>query len=221
MNKLLSASLGSALIVVSPWAISEPFDLSVGVASEYVYRGLSESGEDPAVNAAFEFRPQKGWFVRGFVSEVESRAGGNLEVEFAGGYRGRINKDFTYEGEVVYSIFTDEEGGDSDYAEVNASLTYKDFITLLFGHTNDYFGLDEAGTYVEGRFNLPLHDVIKTAAYVGHYSLDGLLESYSVFGFDAWTNIGEIEMKLSFSDTDLDNFDNGDSRIFVNASYQF
>ncbi len=222
MKKIIRATLGSALILLSPFAISSPFDFKVGVASDYVYRGISQSGEDPAVNLAFEFKPSQGWFIRGFASEVDSRFGGNMEVEFAGGYRGRINQDFTYQGELVYSIFTDEETQDSDYAEANVSLTYKNFVTLLFGHTNDYYGFNESGSYVEAKFNLPLHDVIKTEAYTGYYSLDGnVLESYSLIGFDAWTNIGEIQFKLSFTDTDIDNVDNADSRIFVNASYQF
>lgn len=217
---LIVSAIGLGFLSQS--AFAAPFDFKVGVASDYVYRGISQSGEDPAVQASIQFHPSKGWFVRGFASEVESRFGGNMELEFAGGYQSKLNKDFSYKGELVYSVYTDEENGDSDYIEGNFSLSYKKFFTALIGHTNDYYGTSDAGTYFEGRFHLPLHDVIKTDVYAGNYSLDDSAgESYSVFGVDAWTHIGEIKFKLSFSDTDLEGTDIADSRIFVNASYQF
>ncbi len=220
MNKKSLVLASSMLLSSSLWA--NPFDFSVGVASDYVYRGISHSGEDPAVQASIKFRPAKGWFVRGFVSEVESPYNGNLEFEFVGGYEFQLDKDFSLMIEGVYNVFTDEETGDSDYAEANVVLDYKKVFQATFGHTLDYYGTDESATYLEGRFQLPLHDVIKTAAYVGYYSLDGNAgESYSLVGFDAWTHIGDIKFKVSFTDTDIENSDLADSRIFVNASYRF
>jgi uncharacterized protein (TIGR02001 family) len=201
---------------------ASPFDFNLGVVSDYVYRGISQSGEDPAVQASIKFRPAKNWFVRGFVSEVESPYNGNLEFEFGGGYQVQLDNNFNLKIEGIYNIFTDEETGDSDYAEANVVLDYKKLFQATLGHTFDYYGTGDAATYVEGRFQLPLHDVIKTAAYVGYYSLDGNAgESYSLFGFDAWTHIGNIKFKVSFTDTDIKGSDMADSRIFVNASYRF
>lgn len=225
MNKVLVAIVFSnAFIYVNTVAAAEklPVQFELGVASDYVYRGISQTGEDPAVQAKFQFKPTKNWYVELFASEVETPYNGNLELEFATGYQDKLNEDFSYTAELTYSVFTDEAGGDSDYLEANLVLDYKRFIELTLSHTADYYGTSEAATYVEGRFNLPLHDVIKTAVYVGRYSIDGnVLDSYSLVGFDAWTNIGDINFKLSFSDTDIERMDTADSRIFVTASYQF
>ncbi|NVJ52012.1 MAG: hypothetical protein HWE11_16605 [Gammaproteobacteria bacterium] len=211
-----------ANLVASQSTHANDFEMALGVASDYVYRGISQTGEDPAVQAKFVFKPTQDVYLRLFASEVSTPWQGNLELELASGYQLKLNDDFDLIGELVYSAFTDENNGDSDYLEGNLMLHYKQFAALTLGYTSDYFGTNEAATYAEGRFNLPLHDVIKTAVYLGRYSIDGAaLESYSLMGFDAWTNIGNIEFKLSFSDTDLENADNADSRIFVTASYQF
>jgi uncharacterized protein (TIGR02001 family) len=220
MKYSLSA-LVSALIL-SSGVNASPFDVQVGVVSDYVYRGISQSGEDPAVQALVKFRPAKNWFVKGFVSEVESAYGGNLEFEFGAGYQIQLDKNFNLMIEGVYNLFSDEQTGDSDYAEANIVLDYKKLFQATLGHTFDYYGSGDSATYLEGRLKLPLHDVIKTAAYVGYYSLEDTAgESYSLFGFDAWTDIGKIKFKVSFTDTDIEHSDMADSRIFVNASYRF
>jgi len=223
MNKLRSSLIVLSLVGGSAgWANELPFDATVGVASDYVYRGISQSGEDPAVNAGIKFSISDGWYARGFFSEVESRFDGNQEVEFAGGYQGAFNKDFQFNAELIYSAFTGEQNGDSDYAEATFSIDYKKFFKATLGFASDYYNTGDSSLYAEGRFNLPLHDIIKTEFYAGYNSLDDQAgESYALLGVDAWTYIGNIKFMLSFTDTDIDNSDNADSRLFVNASYQF
>ncbi len=220
-KQLLTAATLSLMFGASQHINAQGLDAYVGVASDYVFRGISQTQEDPAVQAGISFDIQSGFYARGFVSEVEIN-GASVELELAGGYRFQINQDFSLNTEFTYSIFTDEDNGrNSDYAELVAVLDYKKVAQFTLAHTNDSYGTDDAATYVEGRFNLPLHDVIKTAAYVGINTFDGNQEDYTVYGFDAWTHIGAVKFKMSFTDTDIKSVDEADSRIFVTAHYSF
>jgi uncharacterized protein (TIGR02001 family) len=200
---------------------TQAVDFSVGVASDYVFRGISQSSEDPSARFGFNYQANSSWYVKGFIAEVDNFNNASTEVDVAIGFADKIDQDFSYSFEADYSLFTDETGNDSDYLELNTRLNYKDSFKLLLSFSNDYFGTDESNTYLEAWFNLPLHDVFDTAVFAGLSDSKVDFFDYTVFGAEASAAVGEILISVGYTDTDINNSDIADSRIYFKADYRF
>ena len=98
MNKLYTAAALSALLL-SPLSAQAgekigDFDLSanVGFVSEYSFRGIAQSNENPAVQGGFDVTHDSGLYTGGWGSTVNFNDGdeAQLEVDVYGGYSGAV-----------------------------------------------------------------------------------------------------------------------------------
>ncbi len=149
---LMSASLGSMSLALadSPHSVSA----NIGVASNYIWRGVSQTLDDPAVSGGLDYAHESGFYAGTWVSNVDFGGGDpNYELDLYGGFGGSINDDFSYDINAIYYAYPD--GRDSDFAEIGASGTWKWF-TLGLAYTvygeNDDGLFDDGDLYYYGGF---------------------------------------------------------------------
>lgn len=106
---------------------------SLAVTSDYIYRGVSESGGDPAAQADLHAHTTGGTYFGAWGSTRDSNLDpyANYDLELYLGHRFDLSNDWgvTVEGRAHYYLGGSQEVND-DYQQLSASLAYSDRWTL-------------------------------------------------------------------------------------------
>ena len=155
LGALFSAALGGSGLA---WAEADsPHSISanIGVVSNYMWRGVTQTLDDPAVQGGLDYAHVSGFYLGTWASNIDW--GGedpNYELDFYGGYGGAVNEAFSYDLKLAYYAYPD--GRDSDFAEVSASGTFYGF-TLGLAYTlsgeNDGGLFDDDDLYYYASFD--------------------------------------------------------------------
>ncbi len=105
-----------AQTAAAPAAAPEPdwtFTGNLGLYSQYVFRGISQTNEKPAVQGGFDLGHKSGFYAGTWASNVSWIAdvsppnpppapSASMEWDFYGGYKGSLPADFAYDLGVLY-----------------------------------------------------------------------------------------------------------------------
>ena len=104
-------AMGSAA-AQQPAAPASPHTVTanIGLFSQYVFRGLTQTDRDPALQGGFDYSHASGFYLGTWASNISwlkdgnlYNGGGSLEWDFYGGLKGPIGKsDFTYDVGLAY-----------------------------------------------------------------------------------------------------------------------
>lgn len=177
--RIISISILSAFaalpVVVTPAFGAEaasPHTLTanVGLYSQYVFRGLTQTNEDPALQGGFDYAHSSGFYLGVWGSNISwlkenattganavagtYKSGGSLELDFYGGYKGSIG-DFGYDvGLLQYYYPGDVVAASPSNPKANTLEAYVagswKWFTVKYSQalSNDVFGTKDArGTY--------------------------------------------------------------------------
>lgn len=184
MNVLtrLAVSAGSAGLLVMAGPAGAEVTGNVGFASNYVYRGVSQTWEKPALQGGFDYAHSSGLYAGIWASNVSwledagTGASNSLEADLYGGYKGRLGGDAGYDFGILHYEYpgsypagstqphTDELYVAASYLFLTAKYSYS--AGNLFGY-NDSRGsgyLDVGASFeLPGKTALGLH--------VGHQTI--------------------------------------------------
>jgi uncharacterized protein (TIGR02001 family) len=158
---------------------------SVGVVSEYFFRGISQSLSDdsikPAIQPGFEGDMKITDNVTGYLglwgSNVDFNNGTSAETDFLGGFRFTYDKAALDLGYIYYG-YLENHNSSQAYSEVKAVASYDlGFVVPTVGayYSPNYFGDSGNSLYVTGGVSVPIPGVQfdpKIVANVGHQSID-------------------------------------------------
>lgn len=185
---LLGTWTGSVLAAESPHAVTA----SAGITTDYLYRGISRSSEDPAAQAGFEYAYKPlGLYAGVWGSSVEFSSlasdTASVELDYYGGLRGEFANGIEWDvGGVWYSFPGQDQdtAGDFDYAEARGELGYRfsalpltPRVAVLGAWSPDFFGEDGDGLYGAGSLDLSLPRDFVLGVGIGHQYVDGDLSS--------------------------------------------
>jgi uncharacterized protein (TIGR02001 family) len=139
---------------------------SVSAVSNYRYRGVSLSHNDPAAQAALVYDHPEGFYAGAFASTVRIGYPTSNEVQgiFFAGYARTMPNGFTWEAGVVYSGFT----GSTSYAypELMAGASY-DKVSARLHYSPNYYGRGANAVYGEIDAAHRLHEHVQVMAHAG------------------------------------------------------
>ena len=101
----------AAAPAAAPAPAPEPdwtFTSNIGLFSQYVFRGVSQTNEKPAVQGGFDLGHKSGFYVGTWASNIswlsDSAPGvsASMEWDWYGGYKGSLPADFGYDLGVLY-----------------------------------------------------------------------------------------------------------------------
>lgn len=130
---------------------------SIALTSDYVFRGVSQTNQDPALQAGLEYATDSGFYVGSWGSNVSwlsdlSAAGtpvsSSLELDVYGGYRGKFSDKVSYDVGALYYWFPGDfpSGFNSaNTGEVYAGVTVAPFAGTTFGAKYSYAVTDLFG----------------------------------------------------------------------------
>src|SRR5215471_7893381 len=158
-------AVGFALLSLAGTAAGE-FSGTVTVVSDYRYRGVSLSDNDPAAQLGVAYDDARGWYAGAFVSTVKSSTYGTSGVQaitFAG-YAWRMPSGLSLEAGADYSVVTASPR--YDYPEVYVGFAYQNLTGRAY-YSPRYLGQDYGAVYGELNFAPPLFDTVRLLAHVG------------------------------------------------------
>ncbi len=176
-------TIALASIAVPAFAADAPasdFALTgnVSLISDYRVRGISNTFKNPAIQGGFDVTHTSGLYVGTWASNVSSswNPGANIETDWYGGYRGKINDDLSYDVGGIYFYYPGSTMNPKEHTfDLYASGTWK-WINIKYSQDmTDYFGVaDSKGTnYIEANVTVPLPADITLVAHYGRQNNKG------------------------------------------------
>ena len=186
------------------------FGGNVALTSDYVFRGVSQNDEDPALQAGLELtHVPSGLYGAIWGSNVDfgDDIGSNAEIDFVLGWGHPFNEDLALDVNISrYTYPGTNDEFDLDYNELIGTLTWHENYWLLVGWSNDVFASDEAGTYVQVGGKWPFADAWRFEALGAYYFLDddAYASDYSHAQLSLVYACKQVELRLSGHFTDDD-----------------
>ena len=218
------------------------FGASVTLTTDYIFRGTSQTNENPAIQGSFDYKNPVGVYLGVWASNVdESVSKGNIEIDYYGGFNKEFLKDFSFDVSIIYYSYPG--GGNDpepDYIEGHVALSYvfaklptKPTIGIGYYYSPDFFGEDGNAHYVNGILDLALPYRFGLGFEVGYQDVEGDKTTGDNMGegggdgFDYvhWRvslayEIKGFELNLSYHDTNDEDFlgNVADSRVVFGIS---
>lgn len=184
------------------------FTGNVGLYSQYVFRGLTQTNQKPALQGGFDLGHKSGFYAGTWASNVswlsdaypptapvQPGPSASMEWDFYGGYKGSLPADFGYDLGVLYYWYPGRypSGYTSpNTTELYAALTWK-FLTLKYSWSanNRTFGIpDSRGSqYIDLTASYDIVDKVSDA--IGKVTVFGHVgkqwfHNNSIFDYSDW-----------------------------------
>lgn len=227
--KKIALACGIAMVGFSSLAAAE-VSMNIGVTSNYLFRGVTQTNDDAAVSGGVDWSSPMGLYAGAWASNVDfgdatTPSPTPYELDLYGGYSGELS-GFGYDLGLIY--YTYDSDADANYLELGVSGSWK-FLKLGVNYTLDGDANDKTDPFVSGdiyyygQANMDLPDDYSVGLTLGRYSFDnngiGDTKSYSHYQFDLTKSAGDFgDVTLTLSDTDLDN---DDAKVLASWSKSF
>lgn len=195
-----------------PVPVTEPAtqpDLSfnVGVATDYVFRGIEQTFDTPQVFGGLDVTGG-GFYAGTWASNVDYDDGTDSEIDFYGGWRPEVQGWTLDLGAIVYLYPGQPRGADYDYVEarVGASRTFDRLSVAANAFWSpDFGGPAEEATYVEGSLGHRVAERLTVSGAVGHQQLSESDADYTTWNLGAAYSLTDrIALDLRYYDTDAE-----------------
>lgn len=145
---------------------------TLALASDYVWRGSSQTGEDPAVQAGARATHGTGLYASVWGSNVafEPDSGARSEFDAVLGWSGELAPNWSLDANATRYLYPGT-GRALDWTELSATATFKQRAWLQLAHSRDALAGGHPGTYAQIGMRLPLSGATRLEAAYGHYAL--------------------------------------------------
>lgn len=219
-------------------AAASPFTGNFGLTTDYIFRGVSQTQQQPAVQGGFDYSHASGLYVGTWLSNVSwVKEGGfknnsSLEVDLYGGYKGAAG-DFGYDlGVITYYYPGNQVAGatDPDTTEVYVGGSWK-YVSLKYSRVvSDYFigwggpgGLGvsanqktKGSDYLDLSVNYPVAESWTILAHAGHQKVKNYTDaSYTDWKLGVSKDMGYGTVTLAYTDTNGKLLDADGNNVYI------
>lgn len=226
MTNKLSLALAAALFALPTFAFAQDTEeaapaaeettaeesesnlsFNAAVVSDYVFRGISQTDFEPALQVGVDYSlGDSGFYVGGWGSNVDygSEYGHDFEVDLYVGYNVDLSDDWNLDLNVTrYNYQGGNDGYDINYNEFIGVVTYSEMLTFTLGYANDYANADEDQLYLAVGGSWEVGNGFNLTAGVGRSSFDDT-EDYTDWTLGVNRDFGPINIGLNYYDTNKD-----------------
>lgn len=213
------AALAGALLFGGTMAAqAAEFSGNVAIATDYRFRGISQTDRSPAIQGGFDIAAENGLYFGVWASNV-TFSGGAIEMDYYAGWSTDLSDDTSLDiGFLWYNYPEDDGDPDMDYYEVYASYGFYG-ATVGVNYSPDYFAETDAFWYLYGDYSLPLGEAFSLDLHAGYNLFDSEDAFASFIGPGPGENPGDdyfdfsigvstsavgLDLSLAYVGTDLD-----------------
>ena len=184
------------------------FNWNAAATSEYLFRGISQTDDHPAIQAGAGYSWSNGLYVGAWASNVDFGEDTDAEVDTFIGWNGDVTESVNLDVQLVrYNYVGEPTGADYAYNELIGKATFAENYTATLGYTNDFLNTDTDSFYgaVGGSWEVG-HDINLTAG-LGYTTVDSDLapeNGYIDYSIGANRDFGPVNIALGYIGTNND-----------------
>ena len=203
------------------------FSANVTLATDYSFRGVSQTSRDPAIQGGFDYEFDSGFSIGTWASNVSYGDSSSTELDLYMGYGGEINESASWSASLIRFEYA-SEGDALDYIEIHLSFSVGD---LGFGvaFSPEYVG-DGGPTfwYPNASYSFALGESASLDLGIGISIADEddfFIDDDSYIDYSATVTVPFEGLDLSFAlvgtDIDADDLEEAEGRFIVSLSKSF
>jgi uncharacterized protein (TIGR02001 family) len=196
--------VASVSLALAGAASAGEFSATVTATTDYDFRGVTQTAQDPALQASIDWAADGGFYVGAWASNVDfgDCCDESVELDLYAGFGGGDEEGLTWDVGAVYYLYPGAD--DLDYPEIWVGAAYGIFDVYLW-YSWDYFALSESAYYIEGNANIPLPNdfgIVLHAGYNGGDAYDPLIlgDSYVDYKVGVTKTWGNFDFELAWVD---------------------
>lgn len=181
-SKLLVALLGT--LAAMPAMADSPFSANVALTTDYIFRGLTQTGGKPALQGGFDYAGPSGFYAGvwgsniSWIQDTGWASSASVELDTYLGISNSFAEDFTYDvGFLRYNYPGSYVAGQqsANTNELYGSIGYK-WVTFKYSRSmGDLFGVTDTGgsQYLDLSASVPLPSDFSLGAHYGKQKFGG------------------------------------------------
>ena len=200
-------------------AIPGSFSGSILLTNDYVFRGISQTDDVPAIQGSIDWSHDIGAHLGVWGSNVKF-TDASIELDYTAGFGTSIDK-FSWDLSAIYYHYPGAASNlNYDYWEVAPSIGYDfGFMSTSLGanFSPEYFGDSGDATYLHAGVEIPLGKSFALAGNIGHQWIDNNTnwgtDDYLDWSVSLSAAFEGFDFSIGYTDTDLSDAQcsNGDS----------
>ena len=216
MQNNLKAAILAALLLAPAVSFAQEaaaeeesnFSWNVGVVSDYVFRGVSQSNREVALQGGLDYAfGDTGVYAGVWGSTVDygEYDAPDFETDVYVGYNTDLGEKFNFDVMLIRYMYTGEENGygSIDYNEIITKFAMDKVATLTIGYTDDYGNSGEDATYANLSNSWDLGRDFSLNAGFGRI-FDDTNGSFNDWNVGITKALGGVELGLNYYDTNLE-----------------
>lgn len=219
MKKLIGLAVFAGASLAGANAANAEVSANIAFTTDYVFRGVSLSGEDPVVQGGFDYSNDS-WYIGTWASSLGPDQLATTEFDVYAGFTpstGPVDWDL---GIITYWYpGADDDGFETDYVEgkIAASIDVTGALTLgaAFYYSPENWGETGEAIYYEANASYEFNDALKITGAIGSQSIDdvdgpggaNLDDDYMTWNIGVTHAFHGFEIDLRYHDTDINDSD--------------
>ena len=195
---------------------------NIGVTSNYMWRGMTQTQDDPAIQGGLDYSHDSGVYVGTWASNSKFGNNSGTELDLYAGYKKELKGGMSYDVGVIKYAYPDDNS--PDFTELYAKAGYKGFNAEV-DYTVDREGIstNENDVYYALGYNGKLKNDWSYGVKAGRYNVDGgSLSDYShgqVSVTKTMKKAGDVTLALDKATNGINNL-NGDNDLRASVSWK-
>ena len=217
LNITLTSILATSAFISTQAFAVEGLSANVAATSNYLWRGLEQTGGDAAISGGIDYANDSGFYAGTWVSNA-SWGDTSTELDLYFGFGNDISEDISYDIGYIYYAYPDSIANENDFSEIYASLSTAGFTFGVAVLADSEVGGDGAefgdSIYANIDYAFALESGAEITLHIGDYSgdfsaestdfsasisKDGFTFGVSKVSFDDSVNAGEDDLKFYVS----------------------
>ena len=214
--------IATALLAGSSTALAE-ISANVTLASDYVFRGVSQTDNQFAIQGGFDWAHNSGIYLGTWASNVDSQFFGGatdpqIELDLYGGYANELSNGIGYD--IGYLRYQYPGGSDFNTNEFYLKGSYKGFgASVNYSDELSFVGSDSSAWYWKAAYEHTFAYEIDFSAHIGYNAGDAYSDDKALGGtYTDWSlglskNLAGVDLGLIYTDNNLSKSDCGGTNV--------
>ena len=202
-GSFIRLSVSAAVLLLAAVPAFGQISGNVAVTTDYVFRGISQTLEEPAIQGGFDYASDSGFYVGIWGSNVDF--GGVAQVEFDGylGFAKETSNGWGWDIGLLHYDYPGET--DLNFEEIYLGLNYKIF-GVKYSYADDFAGTGGTGGYLEVALDFGLGNGFGLGLHAGSSTFGDEVgvEDYVDYKVALSKEVATLGLEVAFTDTDAD-----------------
>jgi len=208
LRKLARCGAVLCLISASVGAAAGEFHGYLTAGTDYVFRGVSQSNEDPTLQGGLDFAHAGGFFAGLFAAGIDYPETpfrpdpGNFELDAYLGFARPAGRDFAWDVALIHYQFLESAAQNDAYQELGFNLHYRDVARLGLTASDDARTGGSSGWTVELELRQPIGQDFQVSGTLGRYTFARSdWRDYLYWDAGVSSVVGPVTLDLRYYDT--------------------